>query len=463
MTTAAARYSEARMATNVNLAAKTSSKRVLVVSFDFPPRRTSAVYRMTGLSGALPGFGWQPTVLTIGTMFGTQEPELLDKLPREIHIERTRYICASGWEKRVAGAIRGAGGFQTGPDDVRQSHLDRWLRRGGKILRSAFYFPDEMIGWLPFALARAIRLHREQKFDLIYTTSPPRSTPVIGLLFKRLSGIPWVSEFMDPWYPRESRIRTSAEHWLETRLMNVADRVVVMVPGHAEQLAREFRMDPRKLAVVRNGFFEEDFASLGPVPHRLLEPGRFHLSHLGTVYPGNEGKFFEALKALLQRRPALRNRFRLHLVGAAHESILRHANDPELKDVIEVHGFLPNRSDVLDVMRASDGLLLLWGRPDFSRMAAAGKTYDYLRAGRPILAVTGEGAVKQLVEEAKAGRAVDPGDMVGMQQALLTAIENKDKVLPPQPVRPEYVAQFQWERQAEVLARTFDEAIVHGH
>lgn len=448
--------------TGANAAAKAGWKKVLVVSFDFPPRRTSAVYRMVGLTRSLPELGWKPTVLTIESLFGAQEPELLEKLPREVRVERTRYLRMSGWEKAAARAVRGAGAFRTGPGDVRQSRLDRWLRRGGKALRSTLYFPDETIGWLPFALARAIRLHRKEKFDLVYTTSPPRATPIIGLLLKRLCGIPWVSEFMDPWYPRKSRIRTSVEHWLEARLVHGADRMVVMVPGHAEELAREFRLGGEKLAVVRNGFFEEDFASLGPAPRLSLAPDLFHLSHFGTIYPANEGKFFHSLNELLIARPALRKRLRLHLVGAGYDTVLRYASQPALREIIEVHGFLPNRSDVLDMMRASDGLLLLWGRPDFSRMAAAGKTYDYLRSGRPILAVTGAGAVRQLVEEARAGWAVEPGDVAGMQRALLEAIENGDKPATPQPVRPEYVAQFQWDRQAGLLARTFDEAIDHG-
>lgn len=462
MSAATARQTRTPETAGESPSGKARLKRVLVVSFDFPPRRTSAVYRMIGLSRSLPRLGWLPTVLTIDAVFGTQEPELLEKLSRGVRIERTRYLAASGWEKVAARAIRGAGGFQTGPEDAHQSRLDRWLRRGGKGLRSALYFPDETITWLPFALARALRLHREQKFDLVYTTAPPRATPIIGLLLKRLSGVRWVLEFMDPWYPRKSRARTRAEQWLETRLMHGADRVVVMVPGHAEELAREFPADAKKLTVVRNGFFEEDFGALGPTPRRLLPSGQFHLSHFGTIYPGNEGEFFHALTDLLRQHTALRKRLRLHLVGVGNETVLRYANEPLLQEIIELHGFLPLRSDVLDMMRASDGLLLLWGRPDFSRMAAAGKTYDYLRVGRPILAVTGEGAVKRLVEEARAGWAVAPGDVAGMQRALLAAIESTDKKATPQPARAEYVAQFQWDRQAEVLARAFEEAMGHG-
>ena len=85
------------------------AKRVLVVSYDFPPNRTSAVYRMTGLTKYLPDFGWLPTVLTIRAGEGTQEPKLLEKLPPDVDVVRTRLLRINGWENRIARADRGRG------------------------------------------------------------------------------------------------------------------------------------------------------------------------------------------------------------------------------------------------------------------------------------------------------------------------------------------------------------------
>ena len=74
----------------VNGLAAGRAKRVLVVSYDFPPNRTSAVYRMTGLTKYLCDFGWLPTVLTIRAGESTQEPKLLEKLPPDVDVVRTR-------------------------------------------------------------------------------------------------------------------------------------------------------------------------------------------------------------------------------------------------------------------------------------------------------------------------------------------------------------------------------------
>ena len=438
-------------------------KRVLVVSFDFPPCRTSAVYRMTGLAKYLPQFGWQPTVLTIRRAEGDQEPRLLERLPPQVGVVRTRYLRISGWENSTASAVRGLGGLSSAPTDARQPRFDRYLRSLGELVRSVLYFPDDTVGWVPFGLAKAIQLHRERPFDLVYTTNPPRSAPVIGLLLKVLHGVPWVSEFMDPWYPPRGRLRRKSEDWLQALLMAKADRVIVMVEQHAEELRRLFNIPAEKLAVVRNGFFEEDFASTETAPDYPLAPGYFHLSHFGTIYPDNSGSFFPALAELVRERPELKKRLRINIVGYPSENILRYATEGELKDITQIHGFVPDRTQVLRMMRSSHCLLLFWGRPDFSRLAVAGKTYDYLRVGRPILAVTHDGGVKELVQQARAGLAVAPDNTGAIKQALKAVIGDHQENGLPRPPRPEFVAQFRWDRLAANLARVFQEAINDAH
>jgi glycosyltransferase involved in cell wall biosynthesis len=441
---------------------QSKTKRVLIVSFDFPPHRTAAVYRMTSFAGYLPQFGWQPTVLTTRIRAGDQEPELLEKLAPEVRVVRTPYLHVGGWENFAASAARGLGGLSSAPTASRQPRFDRYLRSLGELARSVVYFPDDTVGWLPYALRKAIQLHREEPFDAVFTTSPPRAAPVIGLLLKTLVDIPWVCEFMDPWYPPLGRIRRRSEDWLQSLLVRKANRVVVMVRQHAEELGQLFKIPAEKLAVVRNGFFEEDFASLETSQEELLPPGYVHLSLFGSIYPDSTGSFFSALAELLEESPELKERLRVNISGYPSESVIRLAREGELKGIVQIRGFIEDRKQVMRMMQASDCLLLFWGRPDFSRLAIPGKTYDYLRAGRPILAVTEEGGAKELIEEAQAGWVVPPGDTKAIKQALRELLRSHRQNGLPRPARPEFVAQFRWDRQAENLARVFDEVLSDG-
>jgi glycosyltransferase involved in cell wall biosynthesis len=446
-----------------NPGGSTKTRRVLVVSYDFPPNRTSAVYRMTGLTRSLPQYGWQPTVLTIRGGDFAQEPALLEKLPPEVEIVRTKFMRINAWENKTASAIQGAGGLRSAnSESSKPRRFDGFLRSAAALLRSTMYFPDDTVGWIPYALSRAIQLHRKNPFDVVWTTSPPRSAPVIGLLLKSLLGIPLVTEFMDPWWPQTRPFRRKSEEWLQARLLRKSDRVVVMVRQHAEEFMRSFKIPAEKLVVVRNGFFEEDFTAIEGLEPNDLDPAYFHLSHFGTIYPGNQGNFFVALAELLGEHPELKGQIRLHLVGFPCEDVLRYAQESELRDITKVHGFLPKREDTLQMMRSTDCLVVCWGRPDISQLAIAGKTYDYLRAGRPIIAVTGQGGgIEELVQQAQAGWVVPPHDTEGIKRVLRQIFSDLRKRRLHGPPRPDYVAQFRWDRLAEPLAQAFDDAAGH--
>jgi glycosyltransferase involved in cell wall biosynthesis len=245
-------------------------------------------------------------------------------------------------------------------------------------------------------------------------------------------------------------------------LLRESERVVVMVRQHAEELMHSFNVPAEKLVVVRNGFFEEDFTTIEQVEPNGLDPAYFHFSHFGTIYPGNQGNFFVALAELVRERPELKNQIRLHLVGFPCEEVLRYTTESELNDITEVHGFLPNREKTLQMMRSSDCLVVCWGRPEFSRLAIAGKTYDYLRAGRPIVAVTAKGGgIEELVQQGQAGWVVPPNDTEGIKKILRQVLSDPQKKRLNGPPRPEYVAQFRWDRLAEPLAKAFEDAARH--
>jgi len=430
-------------------------RKLLLISFDFPPRRTSAVYRMTSLTKYLLRFGWQATVLAADVKEGDQDPTLLEKIPPQVRVERARYWPISGWEKPTATAIRRLGALRVPSNEAHQSRLDRWLRRLGNLVRSCMYFPDSTVGWIPFGFVKAIQLLREQRYDVVYTTSPPRSAPVIGLLLKVLFRVPWVLEFMDPWYPPDRRLRRNFERWLQLLMLRQADVVVVMTNGHKEDFKRTYHIPGDKLALVRNGFDEDDFNSEYTAEEDFFAAGYAHLTHFGTIYQDFHGSFFPALAGFLEEYPEARARLRVNIIGYPDETTQHYACDSALKDIIQVHGLMQHK-DAIRAMQSSHCLLLFWGKPDVSRLAVASKTYEYLRVGRPILALTYEGEVKELIEEGKAGWVVEPTNTRAVKEVLRLILNSSRDTIPPKPRRPEFVAQFRYDGLAANLARVLD-------
>ncbi len=417
---------------------------------------------MTGLTKYLFPLGWTPSVLAADRRGGTKDPSLLRRVPSQMEVVRAAAPRLAFWEGPTARALKSMGALAPRNNGHRERKGDAWLRKAGDFLRSCVYFPDEAVSWVPFALAKAIGMHHRRRFEVIYSSGPPRSSAVIGFLLRFTLRIPWVMEFRDPWYPSLRPLRQRFEAKLQNLLLKHADAVVVLTDGHARELQTAWGVPAEKLTVIRNGFDENDFSD-EPEPESEVLPGEyFHLSHFGTIYEGNSGNFFPALKELAAERPDLTRHLRVNIIGFPDEEVSRHLNDPQLQPHVRRRGFVPHQ-EALQIMRATDCLLLFWADPNFSRMAVAGKTYEYLRIGRPILAVTSNGEMQQLIEASKAGWVARPGDTAGIKrilQSLLCGFEAEGRRA--RTTRPEFASQFRYDNLANKLACVFDKVTKHA-
>lgn len=432
------------------------SKRLLLIAFDFPPRRTSGIYRPTGLAKYLARLGWHTTVLTVeADGRDLQDQALLERVPPQTEIVRTRYFNFMAWEDSTAGAVRNLGALKTEAAVTYSSMVDKFLRRTAGWIRSCAYFPDDTAGWVPFGLTKAVQLLKREHFDVVYTTSPPRSSLVIGLFLKFLFSTPWIAEFRDPWYAPERKIRGWAERHLLSLIGRKSDAVVVVTSGHADDFKR-LGIPPRKIKVVPNGFDEEDFRLHGtPATNGLLKPGYLQFTHLGTIYSNCSGKFFEALKELAYECPGLNERIRINVIGYPDKVVERYADDQVLRPLLNMHGFIGHRQSI-EVMCASHCLLLFWANRDFAQLAIAGKTYEYLRSGRPVLAITYPGPMKTLIEKGNAGWVIHPDDKHGIKEALVRIITAGSSLPAMHAANGGFAAQFRYDRLAASMARIFD-------
>jgi glycosyltransferase involved in cell wall biosynthesis len=280
------------------------------------------------------------------------------------------------------------------------------------------------------------------------------------MLLKRLLRIPWVAEFRDPWRPVRRPIRKHLERWLQGIMVRSADAVVVHSKGYGAELQQSYGIPGGKLAVVSNGFDEEDFGPGEDGKGVVLPAGVLHMSHFGTIYPSRSGKFFSALAELIQECPEVKKRIRVNIIGFPDDEALRFAGDRDMKDVLQFRPFMPHDGS-LRAMAASHCLLLFWGDRDYSRLTVAGKLYEYLRVGRPILALDHGGETAELIEAAKAGRVIPPDDTERIKQALREFLNQNPNEPSGGPARPDFVAQFRYDRLAGRLAGVLDEVSRH--
>jgi glycosyltransferase involved in cell wall biosynthesis len=454
-------------------------KRVLLIAFDFPPRRTSGVYRPTAFAKYLPRYGWQPTILTIRDTSAVVDPKLLEKIPPEIEVVRTAYLAISSWENGIHARLRSLGLLRPAAEEMTcQSATNGTsvhplgggadsvgfaLRSIAAAVRAAFYFPDESAGWIPIALARALGLMLHKRFDVVYTTHPPRSAHVVGLLLKQLCRVPWIAEFRDPWVLPENEepifvdqvVARRRNKWLQGAVLRRADAIVTVTSRHAQELQRYFGVPQEKLAVVTNGFDEDDFRYPDVSGRsRICEQEHIHLCHLGTVYENFSGQFFPALAELVRAQPEFQNLLRVHVIGYPDETARRFA-EGDLRSVVQIHGFVEH-NEALRVMRDCNALLLFYGHQYTSRASVPGKLYEYLRTGRPILAIAYPGGVDELIRSAAAGWVLHPDDVTGIKETLKMIIADSLGTRPLPGANAGLVAQYRYDLLTQSVANLLD-------
>jgi hypothetical protein len=348
-------------------------RHVLMISPHFPPDSTAATHRVRLLAPHLPGYGWQPTVLTVDPRDyeGRLDPNLLASVSPDVRLVRTRAWPAS--VSRMVGVgdlgIRALQGLWRGASDL---------------------------------------LTREP-FDAVFITIYPAYPALLGPWLKRRFKLAFVLDYQDPWVgewgrsagPRaggtpdfKSRLSRFVAARLEPYALEAADAVTAVSRATYEQaLERTPDARPRACAELPIGWDRRDLEHVGGEPATFPEEGLVHLSYVGTLLPTG----FDTLRALLRAVAALRAsnpaaaRLRLHFFGTSNQRssdaparVLPVAAEYGLLDVVTEQAARLDYFDALRVLHDSTAVLLLGSR---ERHYTPSKVYPALISRRPIFAV----------------------------------------------------------------------------
>lgn len=369
-------------------------KRVLVVTYYFPPRPGVASLRLRGLAKYLPEHGWEPVILT-AALPGTPEPDF-----RVIQTPYPGDITAC-WKRRLG--LAGDKGFQEqiGVPRALRERKASFTTKIVNLLKAVIVYPDEQKGWYPFALEVGHDLLKRERFDALLSSSGPVTSHLVARELKARHRLPWIADIRDLWtqnhYYPYGPIRRAIERKLELRTLAAADALVTVSSPLAEELASLHR--GKSVFAIPNGFDPDE---IGSAP--LTE--EFTITYTGLLY--YEGKrdpapLFRVLRELIDEGVLDPRLVRVRFFGPAEYWLEQEVKQYGLQRIVEIYGVVP-RDIVLQHQRASQILLLLnWNDPH-ERGVYTGKLFEYLAAQRPILAIGGpKGVVAELLEETGAG------------------------------------------------------------
>ncbi|PSQ95848.1 MAG: group 1 glycosyl transferase [Bacteroidetes bacterium SW_9_63_38] len=388
-------------------------RRVLVLTYYFPPSGGPGVQRMLKFVKYLPDFGWMPSVLTVQDgAYPERDPSLGDDVPSEVPVHRTaswdpyqlyaRFTGQSDDDAVVQGSMEGQ-------ESTWKESLARWVRAN-------VFLPDARVGWVPFATWSGRQLLADGDYDAILTTGPPHSTHLAGALLQYLTGTPWVADFRDPWtdinyyhelpHTRPARCLDTA---LERMVLRRAQTVTTVSPTWRDLLLeKRGQNDGEAVAVVQNGFDEEDISPGQTEP----ATDTFEVTHVGSLYASrNPDGLWAALRRLREQNAV--PKLRLRLVGSVAPNVTASLRRFGLTDITTTVSYVPHATAV-DYMRQAGLLLLSIEEFPASEGMLTGKIYEYLAAGRPILGVGNpDGDAAELLRETEGGRLFGWQDVDG--------------------------------------------------
>lgn len=387
-------------------------RRVLFVSYYFPPSGGPGVQRVLKFVRYLPQFGWQPVVLTVrpeDASYPDPDPAMLAEVPETVPVERTRawdpYALYARFLGREKQETVGVGFIHAGEES--------WKERLAKWVRANLFLPDARVGWVPFALRRARQLLRETSFDVVVTSGPPQSTHLIGAALAAQQHVPWVADFRDPWtdisYYRQLPLTPLARRFdaaQERRVLERADAVVTVGPSLAKLLMRK---TATPIHVIFNGFDESDFEGVDPVATE-----GFVIAHVGNLMgQQNPEALWRALAQL--RRDGRIPELRLRMVGHLDASVAERIAANGLEPILERVPYVPHIEAIRHMVGASLLLLNINHVPN-AELIVTGKVFEYIASGRPVLGigpVPGDAAT--LLEKTGAGQLFDWSDQAGIR------------------------------------------------
>lgn len=429
-------------------------RKVLIITDLFPPAGGASVQFVIKLIKYLIYFGWQPIVLTISA----KDYWIIDEsLKGEINFSDIKIIRAFFPQLPRIDQIR-----------VNSDNKKNYKRKGKFLYRifnylyriiSNLFIPDKRMFWIPFAYSKIKKILRKEKIDIIFTVSPSYSTALIGLLLKKEFKLPLISYFLDPWvdnpYSADANFKKFINSKLENLVIRYVNRAIFCTRSFNNYMSSKYPIYKEKFMYIPIGFDPKDF-EISAINNK---PDNSYLiiTYTGTFYGHrNPYVFFKALALLLKKHPNLRNKIKIKFIGTSKFDITKWIEEFNLKDVIEILGYVPWKT-AIKFLKDSDMFLLIVG--DYDEIFVPGKLYEYLGAGKFILGIGPDGEAKEILEKSGIGVFFSNNQIEEISNFIyeLYLLKTRGEI----PINPKlsYISQFYSQNCIKKLTNIFSEVI----
>jgi glycosyltransferase involved in cell wall biosynthesis len=353
--------------------------KVLFITYFWPPSGKATVHWPLRMIQHLPGFDWQPCVLTADEdTFSHKDESLLEEVDPHLKIFTARALEPFSLYRRFLGKEKNTP--LTASETI--SMTNRSLRHRIAVwMRMNLFIPDARIGWYWNAVRKGKEILRTENIQAIVSIGPPHTTLLVGKKLSEIGGIPHVPVFIDPWVDiayyqdfKRSAPTLAIDRSLERSVLERSSQIVFVTESMKENYEKRYPQIRNKSKVLYWGYDEESFLNFSS----MLSANSEILLHAGNLYDHQNPK---ALWPVLRKEIEKGRNLRIVFVGTVGPEIQQSIQEAGLNEHADYKGFLPYNQVIEEIGNAS--YLLVCAS---EKRHVPGKLFEYLRSGKPILA-----------------------------------------------------------------------------
>lgn len=396
-------------------------KKVLIISYYFPPSGGPGVQRVLKFVRYLPLYKWEPYVLTVKDGdFPARDETLLNEIPKDLKIYRTKILEPYNIYRKFTGLQKNSAiDVENIPHEGKKLSFKQKLV---SFIRSNFFIPDARIGWRKYALKEGMKIIEDEKINLIYSSSPPYTCSLIARDLKRRTGIKWVAGFRDPWTdflntPRRRGIARKIDKSMEHSVFKEADTIEVVCNGIMEDITSKYiDIGRNKIHVLPNGYDESDF----PVNYKSPKNEKFTVTYTGSMYGvRNPSTFLKALEELNNEGLLNPENIIINFVGRFGKEIIEMLHNSPFRKSINIVNYVSHSKSIKYLLDSDALLLIVDDTKDVSKIIT-GKVFEYIRAKKPVIAVGKKGSdIEKLLTETGCGKLASHNDIITLKEIIM--------------------------------------------
>ena len=391
-------------------------KKVLIITYYWPPSGGAGVQRWLKFSKYLSEFGWEPVVFTVANgEFPEQDNSLLKDIPKNLEVIKVPIKEPYVIYKLLTGRKKNEkihAGFLT------EKKKKSFLQDFAVWVRGNFFIPDARMLWIKPSVKELQQWLNTNTVDAIASTGPPHTCHLIAMQLKDKTGLPWLADFRDPWtnidFYKDLKLTRWADkkhHRLEKAVVTTADAVVTVGKTMQEEFATQFS---RKIECITNGYDDDDVVAAA-----LSTDKQFSIAHVGTmVKTRNPESLWKALQQLLIEEPSLKDHLQIKLVGKVDTLVNSAIENAGLLQFVYRIDYIPH-DEVVRIQQQSQVLLLVVNNTPNAKGVVTGKLFEYIAAKRPILCIgPTDGDAAKIIVETQSGHCAAYDDVTSIKTIL---------------------------------------------